>query len=1215
MTPLAIPRNKNILTLLLAFLALAGNSLVLPLFHTVDIIFGSIFVLIAAVILGPYRAMFIALIGSSYTWIIWDHPYGMIIFITEAYMVTRFYRKTANIVLADLAFWVSIGIPMTFATTIPVLQMSWDTALLICMKQPLNGLFNAMIAGLLLLTWQRFSRTEGYIPDQTSNWYFHVILLMVLLGGAFPIIQQGYESQKAEELNLAKGLLRQARDLEFNLSNSDVTALDLAQIFDDIPVDEQTSIAILDSEGNILAQRGDIITLNQPAHTFSTINDHLMHWAPVNLIDPIQKWHQGRYQLSISVGELPSRKRILFEISSEPFIAYVRAKSILMFAFLTILTVVAIFLTYYLTRPLRRIMQVASEATDGVIITDVKGNIEWINRALTKITGYTLAEMKGLKPGKLLQGPDTDPEVVQRISEGLRNKQHFKEVILNYTKSGDPHYVEIICNPLRSDNGNLSGFMALQRDVTHQIQLEKLEAFSSHILETIAKKASTDQILTLIVQGVETLKPDAIASIVLLDQKRKCIDETYSTKLPDFYNEALKGLEIGPNVGSCGAAAATGKRVIVEDIQTHPNWAPYKHLAKQAGLASCWSQPFTNSQGRIDGTFAIYHDHIKAPTDNDIAIIEKASKLVSITMEKHDADNRLMQAANVFEHASEGILITDIDGEIIDVNKAFTQITGYSKEDVVGKNPRILSSGKYEQETYEDIFSTLENIGQWKGEIWNKDKKGNLFAVLESISTVYDDSGKPRNYIALFNDITNIKSHQEQLENLANYDSLTQLPNRTLLTDRMQQAMALAKREGHLLVVIFIDLDGFKPVNDRYGHDVGDRLLIAFSKRVSLLLRSTDTLGRLAGDEFVTLLPNVQQFENCEPLLERILSAVEKPFIIDEHQLKISASMGVTVYPQAEDLDADQLLRQSDQAMYLAKQDGKNRYHLFDATQHQLMRDHHENLVRIQEAIKNKEFILHYQPKVNLRSGEVIGVEALIRWQHRDKGLLPPGSFLPLLDNHPAMIQFGKWVMHEALNQISVWQKQNLNLNVSINIDPMHLQSPDFISDLESALHNFPDVNPSFLELEIVETAAIEDINVVSDTINRCHDLGVHFSLDDFGTGYSSLTYLKRLPIHVLKIDQSFVRDILSDPDDLAIVQGVLGLAKSFNRTAIAEGVETQKHGELLLQLGCELAQGYGISRPIEAKAIPDWIKHWAKENPSQSSLNINSIKQGSYDS
>lgn len=1200
MTPLAISQNKNSLTFILALLSLATNTLVLPLFHTVDIIFGSVFVMIAAALLGPHRAMFVALVGSSYTWFIWDHPYGMVIFITEAYIVARFYRKTGNIVIADLAFWVILGIPMTIIITTPILQLSWDTALLICMKQPLNGLFNAMITGLVLLAWQRYRQAEGYIPDQTSNWYFHAILIMVLLGGAFPIIQQGYESQKTEELNLAKSLLKQARSLEFNLANSDVTALDFAHIFDGIPVDKQTSIAIIDSNGKILAQRGDIVTINQPAHTFSAIDDHLLHWAPANLIDPIQKWYQGRYQLTINIGEPSSRKQILFEISSEPIIAYVRAKSIFMFAFLTVLTIAAIFLTYYLIRPLKRIMQVASEATDGVIITDINGNVEWINRALTEITGYTLADLKGHKPGKLLQGPDTDPNVIQRMSEGLRDNQHFQEVILNYTKSGEPHYIEIICNPLRSDNGNLSGFMALQRDVTHQVQLEKLEAFSSRILETIAKKASTHEILTLIVEGVEALKPGSIASIVLLDQKHKCIGETYSTKLPDFYNEALRGLEIGEKVGSCGAAAATGKRIIVEDIQSHPNWAPYKKLAAQAGLASCWSQPFKTSQGRVEGTFAIYHDQIKSPTDSDIAIIEKASRLASITMDKHDADNRLLQAANVFEHASEGILITDIDGEIIDLNQAFTKITGYKKEDVVGKNPRILSSGKHDQETYEEIFSTLEATGQWKGEIWNKDKRGKLFAVLESISTVYDETGKPRNYIALFNDITSIKSHQEQLENLANYDSLTQLPNRTLLTDRMQQAMALAKRENHLLVVIFIDLDGFKPVNDRYGHDVGDRLLIAFSKRVSQLLRETDTLGRLAGDEFVALLPNIQQFENCKPLLERMLSSIEKPFTIEDHQLKISASMGVTVYPQSEDMDADQLLRQSDQAMYLAKQDGKNRYHLFDATQDQLVREHHENLIRIQTAIDKKEFVLHYQPKVNLRSGEVIGVEALIRWQHPDKGLLPPGAFLPLLDNHPSMIKLGKWVMHEALYQISDWQKQNLDLNVSINIDPMHLQSPEFISDLQDALQTFPDVNPDSFELEIVETAAIEDIAVVSDTINRCHELGVHFSLDDFGTGYSSLTYLKRLPIHVLKIDQSFVRDILIDPDDLAIVQGVLGLAKSFNRIAIAEGVETKEHGELLLQLGCELAQGYGISRPIEANAIPEWIRHWCRQDHNQ---------------
>jgi diguanylate cyclase (GGDEF)-like protein/PAS domain S-box-containing protein len=442
-------------------------------------------------------------------------------------------------------------------------------------------------------------------------------------------------------------------------------------------------------------------------------------------------------------------------------------------------------------------------------------------------------------------------------------------------------------------------------------------------------------------------------------------------------------------------------------------------------------------------------------------------------------------------------------------------------------------------------------------------------------------------------DITLQKAQQRQLERIAHYDPLTGLPNRSLLADRMLQAMAQANRRGTTLAIAYLDLDGFKAVNDRHGHDAGDRLLMAGANRMRQALRETDTLARLGGDEFVAVLADLPAPEACLPTLTRLLDAASKEMLDKGFSLRVSASLGVTFYPQAEPIDADQLLRQADQAMYQAKLSGKNRYHLFDIERDQAARGHHENLARITRALRDREFVLHYQPKVNMRSGKVIGLEALVRWNHPEHGILPPGDFLPLIEGHPLEVELGAWVIDAALSQIHAWREGGLHLPLSVNIGALQIQSPDFVRQLSELLKQHPKVPAQDLELEILESSALQDLELVTQIIADCRSLGVGFAIDDFGTGYSSLTYLKRLPAGTLKIDRSFVRDMLVDADDLAILKGVLGLAQAFRRLAIAEGVESIEQGEALLDLGCELAQGYCIARPMPAEQVPLWATNW----------------------
>ncbi|MFT6268636.1 MAG: diguanylate cyclase (GGDEF)-like protein [Alphaproteobacteria bacterium] len=448
-------------------------------------------------------------------------------------------------------------------------------------------------------------------------------------------------------------------------------------------------------------------------------------------------------------------------------------------------------------------------------------------------------------------------------------------------------------------------------------------------------------------------------------------------------------------------------------------------------------------------------------------------------------------------------------------------------------------------------------------------------------------------------DITERKQAEENLERIAHFDLLTNLPNRILLADRLSHSMAQCQRRNQSLAVVFMDLDGFKAVNDNHGHNVGDELLIAVSKRMNAALREGDTLARIGGDEFIAVIIDLENIEDSQPVLNRLLKAASDPVTLGDHVMHVSASIGVTLYPR-DGADAGQLMRHADQAMYVAKQAGKNRYHLFDITQENASKTQGKGVGDIRLALDRCEFRLHYQPKVNMRTGEVIGVEALIRWQHPVNGLMPSLAFLPLIEHHAISLEVGEWVIGNALRQIIQWRSAAINLPISVNISAYQLQQDDFASRLAAVLAAYPDVSPDCLELEILETSVLSNISRVSATMNACHNLGVLFALDDFGTGYSSLNHLRHLPAQLIKIDQSFVRGILKDADDLAIVKGVVGLAKAFQRDVIAEGVETVAHGTALLQLGCELAQGYGIARPMPAGDIPKWVSNWKADDSWQ---------------
>jgi diguanylate cyclase (GGDEF)-like protein/PAS domain S-box-containing protein len=561
--------------------------------------------------------------------------------------------------------------------------------------------------------------------------------------------------------------------------------------------------------------------------------------------------------------------------------------------------------------------------------------------------------------------------------------------------------------------------------------------------------------------------------------------------------------------------------------------------------------------------------------------------------EKRAQEYRMNLLASVVEHASESVVITDPETVIIDVNHAFTEVTGYTRNEVMGQKISLLKSGRHDRAFYERLWSALNTDGYWHGEIFNRRKDGDIFVEMASISAVHDARGKVTHYFGLFTDITLLKDQQRQLEHLAYYDVLTGLPNRRLLADRFEIALSQTRRAESSLAVCYLDLDGFKEVNDRYGHRSGDRLLIEVAERLKGSVRSGDTIARLGGDEFVLVLLGFDRATESEHILNRILSSLAAPFSFDGNTVAISASIGVALCPDEAGNDLDSLLRHADHAMYVAKQAGRNRWHVFDVRQDRAVQEHQERRENIVRALNQGEFRLHYQPKVNMRTGALTGAEALIRWQHPDKGLLSPAEFLPTIQDSELSISVGDWVIGEAVRQVEAWRRVGLRIPVSVNISAQHMQHPQFLANLGTQLTRYPDLPEGMIEVEVLESSALDDIARASAVIRECRRLGVTVALDDFGTGYSSLTYLRRLPVSTIKIDQTFVRDMLVDQDDTAIVEGVISLAKAFQREVIAEGVETREHGLLLLRMGCELGQGYGIARPMPGDAMASWVANW----------------------
>jgi diguanylate cyclase (GGDEF)-like protein/PAS domain S-box-containing protein len=822
---------------------------------------------------------------------------------------------------------------------------------------------------------------------------------------------------------------------------------------------------------------------------------------------------------------------------------------------------------------------------DWITWINAAGDIVYVNEAAYTALGYSKQEIYQLKifDIDLSFAPEVWAAHLQRLKAlGSRTfeTQHRK-------KDGSSLPVEINSNYI--EYHGLEYNCAIIRPMVDKQRAEKREQIKNQVLDLVAHNAPLKEILAYLVRGVEEENPERLCSIHLLDSSKQFLRNYAAPSLPAGYSEAIENLKIGPNVGSCGTAAFEGKPVIVENIQTDSRWQGYQALAAQYNLASCWSVPIIVDHNDVAGTFAIYHRFPLAPAQADIEQLEYLSNLARIAIERHRTAEELRLSDSIFKNTSEAMLVLDINGMIIATNPAFTKISGYQSSEVIGHHPVTFGSPRHNRDFYDAIRRDLQERGSWRGEICGVKKNGEEYINWVTVNTTNDDKGLPFRRVVLFSDITEKKKHEERIWYEANYDALTHLPNRRLFQERLQQEVFRANRLGTKVILLYLDLDGFKEVNDAMGHQGGDQLLIEVARRLNAVVRVTDCTSRLGGDEFTVTLLDVHDTQAATKVATSILELLQAPIMVDTHATYISASIGITVYPDDAD-DASSLIKNADQAMYQAKKLGRNQYSFYTQEMQYVANRRTEQKRELRNALLNHEFEIYFQPLVNLKTGTVTKAEALIRWRHGSMGMVSPAEFIPLAEDVGLIHEIGSWVFIECLDQALKWRSQlHPDFQISVNLSPVQFKHSAYFDRWFNLIASAANTKHC-LCVEITEGVLLDASAKTAQQLLRFREAGIEVAIDDFGTGYSSLAYIKRIEVDYLKIDRSFITNIAAESTDYPLVEAIIMMAHKLGLKVVAEGVETEAQLALLDSIGCDYIQGYYYAKPLPRAEFEAWV-------------------------
>ncbi len=785
---------------------------------------------------------------------------------------------------------------------------------------------------------------------------------------------------------------------------------------------------------------------------------------------------------------------------------------------------------------------VIDNAVDGFFTIDINRRFVEVNDTLCRLFGYRREEFIGKTPLDFITDESRD-ELLAQMGR-IEATEHRRYQLTARRKNGTTFPILLNNTTHRDDSGQTVGSFGFITDLTTVVEAERAVAESERELQRILDNMQDTYYRT-----------DKEGRLVRLSRSCEQLlgwppERMLGRKLADLY------VNPGDREAFLGALDRSGGRI-----------SGYEGVLRHRDGREVWV--LTNAQWMRDA-------------DGQVVGVEGTTR---DNTDRRRAEEKLRLAAQVFENSGEAIMITDHDNRIVSVNRAFTEMTGYAQVDVLGQPPSMLASDRHDPDFYQRMWRSLLENGHWRGEIWNRRSNGEIYPNWLGISTLKDGGGRVSHYVAIFADISERKAAEARIEHLAHHDPLTNLPNRVLLKDRLERAIAHCQRASGAVALLFVDLDRFKAVNDSLGHPVGDLLLQDAARRLQQCVRQMDTVSRQGGDEFLVVLTDLQEHDVVTRVAEAILASLAQPFMLDGHEVAISCSVGIAVFPE-DGGDFDRLLKKADIAMYHAKEAGRNAFRYYSERMNIDAMERLDLQSGLRRGLELGEFVLHYQPIVDLAANRIVGAEALLRWNSHELGLVMPARFIAVAEESGLIVPIGQWVLDEACRELRRWHDAgHTELSVSVNLSAIQFRRGNVEDSVVRAVRR-AGANPAALELELTESILLQGADPVLATVRRLKDLGVRLSIDDFGTGYSSLAYLKRFAVDTLKIDRSFVHDLTTDPDDAAIVRAVIQMARSLNLTVLAEGVETEAVAHDLRLLRCDYAQGFHFGRPMPAEAF-----------------------------
>ncbi len=844
--------------------------------------------------------------------------------------------------------------------------------------------------------------------------------------------------------------------------------------------------------------------------------------------------------------------------------------------------------------------QLRDDDTLFIVALDTTGRVTYANRRVEQVFGKPDEVLAGISWLALTVAPEQLPLMTERFQAIMSGDiEPFAQVADVDAVSATGQRLRILWSNhlLRDADGNISGSLSFGQDITEQKRTQFRLALHQDLSRILSESASFAEAVNRFIQTVcerfgwdygEVWMCDNLTNTMVWhsgwgnDPVRFASFEALSSKMTFAKGEGMPGL-----------IWAEAKPTWIEDITKHVRFAR-RYAAVAIGLHSGFGFPlFVGNE--VVGSLVFFSWRIQPPDPGMIALFDSVGIQLGNFFQRKKVEQHLQIWDGLFRNSGEAMFVTDASPKILAVNDAFTRLTGYLHEEIVGQSPVILKSSRHEPNFYEEFWAALNTVGTWQGEVWDRRKDGSEFPIGLTITRIKNDQGETTHYIATFADVSERKAAEERIRYLVHHDALTGLPNRTLLTEHLDRFLVRARRQNRQVMVLSIDIDRFKVVNDSLGHAMGDLLLQQLAQRLQDCLDEGDVLSRPGGDEFVVILPSVQEISAALPQVEKIVNGIRQPLYVGEMEFNLTASIGISVFP-GDGKDRDALIKNADVAMNYAKETGRNQYTFFTAELNAMVSERLRIETLLRKALERKELLLHFQPQVDLRTNRVIGIEALVRWNQPEEGMIPPNRFIPVAEESSLIVPLGDWILVEACRQWQKVAKAGLPpVTMAVNISAVQFYEATFLEKVSRRVKRYG--MEAFLEIEVTEGIMMRNVPATLDIMHKLKAIGCKLSIDDFGTGYSSLGYLSRFPLDKLKIDQSFVRAMLASQTNMAIVDTIIRLAGNLNLRVIAEGVETAAELNALRARHCDEVQGYHFARPMPMDDLIRWWQQWNQWN------------------